>query len=83
MTLSIKAEHCYAECYLSRLSPSTLTAECHYAECRYAECHGALKNVFLYIFMSFCARKGILTLLIMSLDWDVGCPSKDCCLEVL
>jgi hypothetical protein len=32
MTLSIMADHCYAECIVG----------CHYAECRHAESPGAL-----------------------------------------
>ncbi len=48
-TLSMMAQHCYAECRLcwvslmlrclvSHISPY---AKCHYAECRYAKCHYA------------------------------------------
>jgi hypothetical protein len=41
MTLSIIAEHCYAECHTYALMLSVVNAECHFAECCYAECHFA------------------------------------------
>ncbi len=50
MTLSITAEHCYAECrlcWVSLMLSATCKhscAECCYAECRYGECHGAMSR---------------------------------------
>ncbi len=45
MTLSITADHYYAECHYAECRyaecyyAECCYAECHYAECRYAECH--------------------------------------------
>ncbi len=41
MTLSIEAEHCYAESHTQVSYSECHCAECHCAECRYAEGRGA------------------------------------------
>ncbi len=51
MTLSLIAEHCYAECHISALHTECHYAECRYAECLYDDCRGALHlpfHVLLY-----------------------------------
>ncbi len=63
MTLSITAEHCYAErhlCWLSLMLTVTYVdchtkapyAECHYAECRYAACcYAEYRSMFSIIML--------------------------------